>query len=114
MLTIDRDQTPTMNAAAEFERLLSRFPGSKYTDEAKRNLRTARNNLSENEFYVASFYFKKGNYKAAMERFDAVRSKYPEFAAMDKVLFYAAKAYIKIDEKIKARHCWKNSVVITL
>ena len=103
MLTIDRDQTPTMNAVAEFARLLSRFPDSRYTDEAKKNLGTARKNLSENEFYVARFYFKKGNYKAALERFDAVRNKYPEFAAMDKVLFYAAKAYIEIDEKDKAK-----------
>src|SRR4030067_3147724 len=64
MLTIDRDQTPTMNAVAEFARLLSRFPDSKHTDEAKKNLGTARKNLSENEFYVGSFYFKKDNYKA--------------------------------------------------
>lgn len=103
MLTIDRDQTPTMNAAAEFARFLSRFPDSQYADEAKKNQGTARNNLAENEFYVARFYFKKGNYKAALERFDAVRSKYPEFAGMDKVLFYAAKAYIEIDEKDKAK-----------
>ncbi len=100
MLTIDRDQTPTV---AEFARLLSRFPGSKYTDEAKKNLGTARNNLAENEFYVGSFYFRKDNYKAALDRFDAVRSKYPEFAGMDKVLFYAAKAYIEIDEKDKGK-----------
>ncbi|MBI4745624.1 MAG: outer membrane protein assembly factor BamD, partial [Deltaproteobacteria bacterium] len=103
MPTIDRDQTPTMNALAEFARLLSRFPDSKYTDGAKKNLGTARNNLAENEFYVGSFYFRKGNYKAALDRFDALRSKYPEFAAMDKVLFYAAKAYIEIDEKDKGR-----------
>ena len=103
MLTIDRDQTPTMSAVEEFARLLSRFPNSQYTDAAKKNLGAARNNLAENEFYVGSFYFKKSNYKAALERLDAVRSKYPEFAAMDKVLFYAAKAYIEIDEKDKGR-----------
>jgi outer membrane protein assembly factor BamD len=103
MLTIDRDQTPTMNVVTEFTRLLSRFPNSQYTDAAKKNLVTARNNLSENEFYVANFYFKKGNYKAALERLDALRSKYPEFEAMDKVLFYAAMAYIELDEKDKGK-----------
>lgn len=103
ILTIDRDQTPAMNASVEFARLLSRFPDSKYTDEAKKNLGTARNNLAENEFYVGSFYFRKENYKAALDRFDAIRSKYPEFAAMDKVLFYTGKAYIEINEKDKGK-----------
>jgi len=103
MLTIDRDQTPAMNAAAEFTRLLSRFPGSQYADAAKKNLGTARNNLAENEFYVGNFYFGKGNYKAAVERFNALMIKYPEFAGMDKVLFYAGKAYMEMSEKDKGR-----------
>lgn len=103
ILTIDRDQTPAMNSATEFARLLSRFPDSKYYDDAKKNLAAARNNLAENEFYVGRFYFRNGNYKAALDRFDAVRSKYPEFAAMDKVLFYTGKTYIEINEKDKGK-----------
>lgn len=103
MLTIDRDQVPAKNAVTEFARLISRFPDSQYADMAKSKLGIARNNLAENEFYVGSFYFKKGNYKAALERFNAVMSKYPDFAAMDKVLFYAGKAYVEMNEKDKGK-----------
>lgn len=103
MLTIDRDQTPSMNAATEFARLLSRFPNSQYADSAKKNLGTARNNLAEHEFYVGSFYFKKSHYKAALERFYTLMSKYPEFTDMDKVFFYAGRTHIEMDEKDKGR-----------
>lgn len=108
MLSIDRDQTPSMNAAAEFARLLSGFPDSRYTDKAKKNLTAARNSLAENEFYIGNFYFRKGNFKAAIERFEAVLVRYPDFQGMDKVLFYAGKAYIEANEKDKGHALFKT------
>lgn len=103
MLTIDRDQTSTANAATEFERLLSRFPHTQYTDAAKKNLEAARSNLSGNEFFIASYYFKKKKYNAALERFEALRIKSPDFEAMDKLLFYSGRAYINISENDKGK-----------
>lgn len=101
MLTTDRDQTATINAATEFARLISGFPDNQYALKARTNLAIARKNLAENEFYVGSFYLRKSNYKAALERFYAVMNKYPEFEGMDKILFYAGKTHIEIGEKDK-------------
>lgn len=101
LLTIDRDQTATRNAVTEFERLLSRFTESQYAEEARKNLVICKNNLAENEFYIGNFYYRKENYAAAIERFKAAMTKYPEFPGMDKVLFYAGKSYIKLNEKDK-------------
>ena len=103
VLTIDRDQTATMNAATEFSRLIPRFPDSKYTEKAKENLATSRNNLAENEFYIGDFYYRKGNFKAAAERFEALIRAYPEFKAMDKVFFFLGKAYMEAGEKDKGK-----------
>jgi outer membrane protein assembly factor BamD len=108
VLTIDRDQTSTRNAAIEFERLLSRFPDSRYSEDARKNLQVCRNNLAENEFYIGNFYYRKGNYKPAIERFSSVMDKYPEFSAMDKVLFYAGKAYLEIKEEERGRDLLKR------
>src|SRR3990172_7081999 len=101
ILTIDRDQTATKNAAAEFKRLISRFPDSQYADNARKNLAICRNNMAENEFYIGNFYYKKGKYKAAIERFEAVVNEYPDFRVMDKVLFHLGKSHIEVKEAEK-------------
>lgn len=101
ILTIDRDQTATKNAAAEFTRLISRFPNNQYADDAGKNLAICRNNMAENEFYIGNFYYKKGKYKAAIERFEVIINAYPDFRGMDKVLFYLGKAHIEVKEAEK-------------
>lgn len=106
--TIDRDQTASMNAAAEFSRLISRFPNSQYTGKAKDNLAICRNNLAEKEFYIGEFYYKKKNFKAATERFTIVIAKYPDFKGMDKVLFFAGKAHIEAGEEEKGKSLLKK------
>ncbi len=101
ILTIDRDQTATRNAAIEFTRLISRFPNSQYADNAGKNLAICRNNMAENEFYIGNFYYKKGKYKAAIERFEVVINAYPDFRGMDKVLFHIGKAHLELKEAEK-------------
>lgn len=103
ILTIDRDQTATRNALAEFERLLSRFPESQYAEDARKKVLTCKNDLAENEFYIGSFYYRKGNYKAAAERLKGAMANYPGFSGMDKVLFYAGKSYIELNERDKGK-----------
>lgn len=110
VLTIDRDQTAARNAATEFSRLISRFPESKYTEKAKENLATSRNNLAENELYIGDFYYRKGNFKAAAERFEALIRAYPEYKAMDKVLFFLGKTYVEAGEKDKGKAALKKLI----
>ncbi|MDO8445471.1 MAG: outer membrane protein assembly factor BamD [Deltaproteobacteria bacterium] len=101
ILTIDRDQTATKNAAAEFTRFISRFPNNQYADDAGKNLAICRNNMAENVFYIGNFYYKKGKYKAAIERFEVIIKAYPDFRGMDKVLFLIGKAHIELKETEK-------------
>lgn len=101
ILTIDRDQTATKNAVIEFTRLISRFPNSRFAESAGKNLAICRDNIAENEFYIGSFYYKKGKYKAAIERFEAIIKAYPDFSRMDKVLFHIGKAHIELKEAEK-------------
>lgn len=101
--TIDRDQTSTVSAAAEFERLLNRFPDSRYADDSGKNLRTARNNLAEKELYIGRFYFRQGNYKAALDRLEGLRNSSPEFGAMDEVLFYLGRTHLESGKNEKGK-----------
>lgn len=76
--TIDRTQVPTRDAMEAFLRLQARFPDSQWSEKAEEKIADCRRNLAGHEFYVARFYFKSGNYRAAKNRFETVVEKYPD------------------------------------
>lgn len=75
--SVDRDQTETQNARKAFERLLARFPQSRYTLSAEKNIRECKRRLAEHEFYVGLFYFNTERYAAALKRFEDIAVNYP-------------------------------------
>ncbi len=88
MMTIDRDQAETIKAKKEFERLLSQFPSSKFAALSEKNLRECRQRLAEQEFYVAHFYFKMKQYKAALKRLESLAANYPNLGLDYKVGYF--------------------------
>jgi outer membrane protein assembly factor BamD len=78
--TIDRDQTYTRKAIEEFKRLKQKYPNSEYITKADFYLSRCRQDLAENEFYVAEFYFRAKRYQAAIDRYQGLIQDYPEFA----------------------------------
>jgi outer membrane protein assembly factor BamD len=94
MLSIDRDQTETVRAAKEFEKLLARFPDSKFSLMAEKMLRECRVRIAEHEFYVGEFYFKQKKYQAALKRFETINREYANLG-----LDYKVSAYIQETQK---------------
>jgi len=76
--TIDRDQSHTYAAKEEFERLVKRFPGSKYAKQSVWKIRRCYVNLTQYELYVGNFYFRMKKYRAAMIRYRYVLEHYPD------------------------------------
>ncbi len=76
--TIDRDYTPAINSLIQFYRLTEQYPGSEYAQKAAENIQACRDNLSGHELYVANFYFKTEQYKAALKRYEYIVEHYPE------------------------------------
>ncbi|MFA5181158.1 MAG: outer membrane protein assembly factor BamD [Syntrophales bacterium] len=95
MGSIDRDQLETVKAAREFERLMARYPSSKFAFLAEQKLRECRKNLAEQEFYVGEFYFKQGKFQSALKRFQTIEKNYPNLG-----LDYKVKAYIAETQKL--------------
>jgi outer membrane protein assembly factor BamD len=93
--SVDRDQTETIKALREFERLVTRFPQSQFATLAEKMIRDCKQKLAEHEFYVGNFYFKQKKYDAALKRFETIRREYAG-AGLD----YRAERYI---EEIRAR-----------
>jgi len=77
MLSTDRDQSDTVRTAKDFERLIARFPASKFALLAEQKLRDCRQRLAKSEFSIAEFYFKREKYKAALLRFELLAKNYP-------------------------------------
>jgi outer membrane protein assembly factor BamD len=77
--TIDRDQTYTQKALAEFKRLKQKFPNCEFMPRAEKYMAHCRKDLGEHDFYVAEFYFKTKRYPAALERYQSLAQEYPDF-----------------------------------
>jgi outer membrane protein assembly factor BamD len=78
MGTIDRDQTAARNAQTYFQTLMQQYPDSPFSDLAGQQLAHCQESLAAHEFYVARFYERNGNTKAAEIRLLMLASRYGE------------------------------------
>ncbi len=68
---VGRDPSIAEKTAAAFERVLS-YPDTRYRDVAQAKLDEVRRYLAESDYRVGRFYYKQGQYPAAIARFQKV------------------------------------------
>lgn len=105
MESVDRDQTETMKARNEWERLIARYPDSRFSTMAKKLLREVKQRLAEREFYIGNFYLKQKKYAAALARFEKIADEYANVGLDYRIEYYIneTKAKIADEEKKKLR-----------
>jgi outer membrane protein assembly factor BamD len=94
--TIDRDQSHTLLAKEEFERLLKKFPSTEYARMARIKIRECYIFLARYELYVARFYFKKKDYQAAMGRYQYILENYPDLGQYEEAVEYLSRCKQKL------------------
>jgi outer membrane protein assembly factor BamD len=99
MTTVDRDQAEAFKALKEFERLIARFPGSKFAVMAEKMVRDCKKAMGEKEFYVGEFYFKIKEYRAALRRFEKITRDYANVGLDDKVNRFIGETKRRIAEQ---------------
>jgi len=92
MMSIDRDQSETIKAKKEFEKLMARYPESKYSAMAEKALRECKKRLAEHEFYVGQFYFRTQKYKAALKRFELIARDYANLGLDYKTAWFISES----------------------
>lgn len=97
--TVDRDQSSAQKALETFERLKKQFPKDPYAIKAEGHIAKCQQSLAGHDFYVGLFYYKSKHYKAALQRFKAVLSNYPDVGVQEKALQYI----IRCEELINAQ-----------
>ena len=93
--TPDRDQASARKALETFQRLTKQFPDSLYTLMAREKIKACRESLAGHELAVGAFYYKRKNFRAAIDRFKGIITDYPDVSAIHS----QAKDYIDLSEK---------------
>jgi outer membrane protein assembly factor BamD len=102
--TVDIGYSWAKRALNEFEKLQRRYPRNPYMDIIDNRIKECLNILAEYEFYVGSFYYKKGSYNAAIGRFKGMIQSYPDTSKVPEALYYTGLSYEKLGQREEAVH----------
>ena len=89
----ERDSKGAREAFDAFKELVTRFPDSKYTADARRACATWSIRSPQHEVHVARYYMKRGAYVAAANRAQYAVKTYPQAPALEEAVFIMVKAY---------------------
>jgi outer membrane protein assembly factor BamD len=91
-----RDQTNARKALAAYEKLLQRYPESRYAGEATNRVRILRDLLAASEMQVGRWYLRRNNYLAAINRFRVVVTDYQTTEQVEEALMRLTEAYMAL------------------
>jgi outer membrane protein assembly factor BamD len=89
----ERDQKAAKESFEAFKALVTRFPDSRYTPDARMRMTYIVNALAEYEVHVARYYFKRGAYLAAINRAQTALADYREVPALEEALYIMVRSY---------------------
>lgn len=89
----ERDPKAARDSFDAFRELATRFPGSKYTPDARLRMNYLVNSLASQEVHVARYYTKRGAYIAAANRAQFAIKTYPNAPAIEEAMFILVVAY---------------------
>ncbi len=89
----ERDPKQARQSYDAFKELVTRFPNSKYTEDAAARMRFVLNGLANYEVQVARYYMKRKAYVAAVNRAQYVLQNYQTTPATEEALLIMVKAY---------------------
>lgn len=92
----ERDQKAHREAFDAFRELVTRWPESKYADDARARMRYLVNAMAGGEVHIARYYFTRGAYVGAINRARNVVETYQTSPAVEEALFIMILSYEKL------------------
>ena len=89
----ERDQKAAKESFDAFKELVTRFPDSRYTQDARLRMTYIVNSLALYEVHVARYYFRRGAYVAAINRAQNALTDYQDVPALEEALFILMRSY---------------------
>jgi outer membrane protein assembly factor BamD len=93
----ERDQLAAKESFASFKELVTRFPASHYTPDARLRMAYIINSLAQYEVHVARYYYSRSAYLAAINRAQSAVADYREAPAREEALYILYRAYDSLD-----------------
>ena len=100
---VARDQKITQLALTSLRALISRFPNSKYSKDAKLKLDLTYDHLAGKEMEIGRYYHNKNKYLAAINRFKTVVKKYQTTTHIPEALHRLTEGYYALGLSGEAR-----------
>lgn len=101
--SIDRDQQYLGEAIQNLKVAVQRFPNSTYRALALKYYKEARLRVAKRNLYIGRFYFRTGQYKAAISRLEEVATQYRDSGLAPKALYLATVSNLELDQFAEAR-----------
>ena len=89
----ERDQKAAKESFESFRELVTRFPDSRYTPDARARMTYIVNSLAQYEVHVARYYYSRGAFVAAVNRAQTALAEYREVPAHEEALFILMRSY---------------------
>ncbi|MBT2321453.1 outer membrane protein assembly factor BamD [Variovorax paradoxus] len=89
----ERDQKAAKESFEAFKELVTRFPESRYTPDARLRMNYVVNSLAQYEVHVARYYYTRGAYLAAINRAQLALADYREVPALEEALYIMVQSY---------------------
>ncbi len=92
----ERDQQAARDAYQSFKQLVEQFPQSAYADDARLHMNYVVNALAAYEVHVATYYFRRGAYVAAVNRAQQTVLNFQQSPSTEQALFIMAQSYDRL------------------
>ncbi len=86
----ERDQTKTMQALAEFKKVIANFPLSEEAKQVQKRITECEERLASHALTISKHYYRIRAYRASVSRLSEILTSYPSYSGMDAVYFYLA------------------------
>ena len=95
----ERDPKALRDAYDAFNELVTKYPESRYADDARIRLSWLYNAIAANEVHVARYYFRRGAWLAAANRAQGAVRDYQQAPVAEQALYIMIQSYEKLGLK---------------
>lgn len=106
----DRGSGAAQKALQEFLKIKELYPRNPFREAIELRIEKCRNVIADGEFMVGEFYYKKGSYNAAINRFKGLLNQFPDYKREDEILLLLGKAYKAVRMNASAKDAFSRLV----
>jgi outer membrane protein assembly factor BamD len=98
-----RDQAITLKSQEALNEVIRRFPTSQYANDAKLKIDLTNDQMAGLEMSVGRWYQRRGEYQAAINRFNTVVNKFQTTAHVPEALMRLTESYVALGLRAEAQ-----------